>query len=509
MKKIFILALSVVATSLFAEIWMPAIFSDNMVLQSGAKNKLWGTAEANAKIEVKIGSRAFKTKADAKGNWSVFSSKLSVNAKPQVISVSENGEVKKEIKDVLVGEVWILGGQSNMQWPLNKTPDYNAAKTRINPNIRIFKQSRTMAKTPQVNSPKGALWEKSSEKSIANVSAVGYYFGEMLAKTKNVPVGLIEASLGGTMMQTWIPAEKFTTAHLKSVKAKFDKANSTYDFKKSKAEYDKKLKAFNEAHKGKKLDLKQQRQRSAITRKKPNAISPWRSQETPSYMYNGLIAPIREYSVRGVLWYQGCADARNPYVQNFDSVFEILINSWREAWKMQNMPFYFVQLPSFETSALWPQVRQQQLKVSKKMKNVHMVCAIDTGEQKDIHPKDKLPISKRLFDKAMKYTYKTKNATADYAEAVEAKYNGSQAIVKFKTYNSPIISKGEKCAVEVKVDGKWVVAEAKVLSKDVIEITATGDVSGVRYAWKNWAQPDVWLFTKNGLPIIPFSFEKK
>ena len=510
MKKLSIIALLFASVTLFADIWMPAIFSDNMVLQAGSKNKLWGTAEANAKVEVKVGSRAFKTKADEKGNWSVYTSKLPVDVKGKSISVLENGAIKKEIKDVLVGEVWVLGGQSNMQWPVSKTPDYNAAKGRTNPNIRIFKQSRIMAKTPQINSPKGALWEKANEKSIAIVSAVGYYFGEMLLKQKNVPVGLIETSLGGSMMQAWIPTEKFTTEHLKTIQTNFNKQNSTYDYKKAMATYKKKLKEFDDAHKGKKLDKAEQTKRNSIARKRPNPISPRRSQETPSYLYNALIAPICDYSVRGVLWYQGCSDAYGPFSRNFDTVFEVLINSWREAWKNPNMPFYFVQLPSFETNATWPLVRAQQLKVSKKMKNVHMVCTVDTGEQKDIHPQDKMPISKRLFDKAMQYTYNVKNATADYAEAVGAKYDGSKAVVKFKIYKAPITAKAEKCPVEVKTsDGKWVVADAKVVSKNTIEITANADIFGVRYAWKNWAKPDVWLFTENGLPVIPFSFEKK
>jgi len=509
MKKITIGLLSILATTAFAEIWMPRIFNDNMVLQAGMPNKIWGTAEANAKVVVDIAGKKITVKANDKGQWTVRTAKLKKSAKPVSFVVSENGKEQKNFKNVLVGEVWILGGQSNMQWTMKKTTDFEAAKGRINPNIRIFSQpASTMATEPKIEFHEKAKWNVADENSMPVASAVGYYFAEMIAKELKTPVGLVETPLGGSSMIAWISKEKLTTKALSENLAKFEKAQSTYNYEKAKAAHKAKLDKLSKDAKAKKWSKAEvAKKRSAIIRSTPNPVSVWRPQETPSYLWNAKVAPLAGFTAKGFVWYQGESDAGKGKVKSFAPTFKILINHWREAWGVKNMPFYFFQLPSFGTQSFWSDVRVSQQKVANEMKNVYMVPIVDSGDEKDIHPQDKTFVCKRLFALAMNKTYKKSAYKCDNAQFVSAKYNGQKVIVKF---SKKIKANGDLRGFEVLIDKKWVAPTSLKLGGDSVEVSADSNIEGVRYLWKSWAKPDVCLFTvSSNFPVSTFTSVNK
>ena len=510
MKKSSLIVLAaIVAGAASAEIRLPQIFSDNMVLQAGMPNKIWGTADSNAQVAVKTEAGTVKTKADADGKWTVHTAKMKKSFEPKTLEFFENGKLRKTLKNVLVGEVWVLGGQSNMQWALRATDSFGEVEKNINKNVRFFVQPRHMAKKPQADSPKGSSWLVLDQKNIkSNLSAIGYYFGDMLSKKLDTPVGLIDTPLGGTMMCCWIDEGKMTSKANREYLEKFKKLDADFDYQKAKADYDKKLADFDAKHKGKKLTDKEAAARKQIVRFKPNAVSPWRPQETPCYMYNGTIAPIAGYTARGFAWYQGESDAPFPRRVSFADTFKTLITAWRGYWGKPDMPFYFFQLPSFETRSVWADVRQAQADVAKSLKNVGMICIVDTGTQHDIHPRDKRPVAKRLFESVMRHTYADRSFKPDFPEMKSVKFEGKRAVVDFKTFGAHLKARGGKAPVEVLVNDKWQNAEAKIVSRNQIEVNADGEIAGVRYAWKSWAKPEVWLFNENGLPAVPFQAQK-
>ena len=504
MKKFIVGVLSVLASTAFAEIWMPRIFNDNMGLQAGMQNKIWGTANANAKVIVEIAGKKIVAKADEKGDWNVKTAKLKKSIKPVSFIVSENGKEQKNFKNVLVGEVWILGGQSNMAWAMRNTTDFEAAKARINPNIRIFSQpSSTMAKTPKAELHENAVWKVADEKSVPFASAVGYYFAEMIAKELKTPVGLVETPLGGSSMIVWIAKEKLTTEFLSKELEKFEKAQSKYDFKKAKDAHNAKLAKLAKDSKAKKWTKEEYAKRKkALMRSVPNPVSVWRPHETPSYLWNAKVAPITALTAKGILWYQGESDAGKNKYKEFSQTFTVLINSWRDAWGVKDMPFYFFQLPSYETKSMWSNVRVSQQNVANKMKNVYMVPIIDSGEQKDIHPRDKTFVCKRLFALAMNKTYKKSAYKCDYAQFASAKYNGQKVLVKF---TKKLKAKGDLRGFQVLINKKWVAPTSVKLAGDSVEVVADANIEGVRYLWKSWALPEVCLFTASSdFPVSSF-----
>ena len=213
-----------------AAVKMPSVFSDNMLLQRGKKVKIWGTSEPRATVEVEFANQKKSAMADADGKWAVWLSPMKASANPRDLKVYENGEEAAKIKNVVVGELWILGGQSNMQWTLDKTDDAHVAIPRANyPNLRYFRMSLgAMSETPQSDFP-GGKWELTSPENVGTQSAVGFYFGEKLLKDLGVPVGLINTSMGGTLMACWTPAEYIDRVpYLKDYYSNYLKASKKY-----------------------------------------------------------------------------------------------------------------------------------------------------------------------------------------------------------------------------------------------------------------------------------------
>ncbi|MFI3290263.1 MAG: sialate O-acetylesterase [Opitutales bacterium] len=482
-----------------AEILMPRVFSDYMVLQREMPVKIWGKAEMNASVKVEFAGQAKEAKADAKGNWALYLDKMPANANNQAMKVYENGKLSKEFKDILVGEVWIAGGQSNMQWVLASSKFIEKGDKRLeNPLLRMFTmQIDATSPEPQFDFPSDARWVLSTQDTTNTFSCVGFLFAENLINELNVPVALIHTPVGGSRMIAWLAKEDFVgNSNLEKTIKEFEENLSAYD-------YDAEIKAYNtqiEALEKENTAEAKRKIKSLENLKKPRKGSIGFYRHEPYLLYNAKIAPLVGFANRGVIWYQGEADAKTmENIKDFSGVFENLIKAWRKYWNY-DMPFYAVQLPSYSAPNMdWAETRWQQYLTSTKLDKVAMAITIDTGEEKNIHPKDKLAVGKRLANLALKETYGIDKACYG-AKLEKIDYKGNVAELIF---DKTLELKGELRGFEVLVDGNWAKPASMKLEGAKVELSASKEISGVRYLWKNWALPDVCLYNSD-LPLNSF-----
>src|SRR5262249_23450225 len=311
------------------------------------------------------------------------------------------------LKDVLVGEVWVCSGQSNMEWALTATKDAKEAIAHAdNPKIRLFTVQKVPNKTPQRDLPiikMPSTWKDCNTLNVARVSAVGYYFGRDLQKALNVPVGLIHSSWGGTAAERWTSKEAME-AHpeLKSLKG--------------------------------------------------------------SDLYNGMITPLIPYAVKGVIWYQGESNAGRA--AQYRTLFSALIKNWREAWKEGDFPFLFVQLAPYNQPrprGSWPELREAQLLTAQKVPHTAMAVITDAGHPTDIHPPEKEPVGARLALAARALAYGEK---IEYSGPIYSamKVDGDKAVLSFTHLGGGLLAKGGplKGFTVAGADGKFVDAEARI-----------------------------------------------
>ncbi len=510
----FLLAVAL-ASSLYGALCMPKIFSDGMVLQRDMPVKIWGTADAGAEIKAEFGDVKASARAGADGKWSLTLPKMKADKNPRELAVFENGKEGKRIRDVLVGEVWVLGGQSNMEWRLRDSSGAAEAMARAHyPQMRYFLQPSIVAEYPQNDSPEGSRWIVADGENTGAFSGVGFFFGERLLKELDVPVGFVYASRGATKMSCWIPEEDHgKLPYLADVLAKFkaDKEKHTTEVYKQKlAEHKEKVaKARAEDAEKKKQGLAPEK-RPWFFWRPPLPSTPWHDFSTPYQFYNSMVAPVGGYGVRGVLWYQGEGDAYGRSVLNFAGQFKVLVNAWRRVFENKNMPFFWVQLASYRPRSQWALARFNQLKARDAIENSGLVNIIDCGEENDIHPKDKETVGVRLAMLAMSQVYGMKNVHARAPEMKSVKYVGNSAEVSFADFGRGLVGKGEPRGFEVLCGEKWQKGEASLKPGARVSVKSPdgSKVEGVRYLWKSWALPDVWLFNKDGLPAFSFTDEK-
>ena len=514
-KKIILTVAAVCAAFnlALAEISMPKIFSDDMVLQSGKPVKFWGKAAPGAKVEIVMEKLSAKTSADSDGNWEVYMDPLEPTKAERSLHVFENGHIQKSINGVLVGEVWICSGQSNMEWRAANTTTLADIKkfAATNPPIRYFSQnSAPIKKTPQEDSPEGAKWIRCAEDTVANFSAVGIYFAEDIYKSLDVPVGLIYAARGATAMCCWLPKEDHAgTEGFRRELARYNIGAQDYDMQKATIEWEKRM-----------ADLKA-RQAKAKAEGKPIPTLPWNQMTKPTEMgtnptnypyghYNKMLHPIRGYTAQGVLWYQGESDTGGDRAKFYAENLEYFIKNWRRIWNDKNLAFYMVQLASFTAGGNnngWCGVQNAQFAMSRKMKNVKTAPSIDCGEEKDIHPKEKSIPAKRLAKMALKDIYKKDIACAEIPYIKCAKICRNKAEISFESYGAEVVCKGQPRGFEIKCFGQWIQPKAEFKDGKILLSSPNGqNIQAVRYLWRAWCMPDICLFS-NGKPIPNFNSE--
>ncbi len=481
------------ATLVHAEVTLPAVISDNMVLQKGKAN-VWGKAEPKEKVTIKLAGKTATATAGEDGAWSA---KLDVPKAGGPFEMTVEGKNSITIKNVVVGEVWVASGQSNMEFTMGGVKD--AAKEVEEakfPMIRMFTVTKKVADEPQSDC-KGR-WEVCAPEAVRGFSAVGYFFARDLNRKLKVPVGVIHTSWGGTPAESWTPkATLEADEELKLINERWGKFAE--NFAKAKEDAEKKLAQWKEQAAKDKADGKPGKPAPRVPQ------SPDSNPNKPSGLYNGMIAPIVPYTVRGAIWYQGESNAGRAL--EYRKLFPAMIQSWRKAWGT-DLPFGFVQLANFmarkpePADSAWAMLREAQT-MTLKLPKTGMAVIIDIGEEKDIHPKNKQDVGKRLALWAEANVY-DQGETFSGPMFSSMKVSGDKATITFKNSGGLVAKDGPLKGFAIAgEDMKFAWADAKIAGANVVVTNPSMPKPvAVRYAWAD--NPECNLYNKAGLPASPF-----
>lgn len=506
MKQIFLLrsALVVVLTvsgaSLFAgDFRLGSPLSDHMVLQREKPIAIWGWADAGESVTASFAGQSKSATAGTDGKWLVKLDALSASTESRTLVVTGKDGHKVEVKDVLVGEVWLGSGQSNMAMTVAGCYHYDVEKAAATfPLIRHYRESSGPAEQPQLEG-KGA-WQECTPSTVGGFSAVLYFFGREIHKEVGVPVGLINTSVGGTPIESWVAAEVQSSDS------------------ETKADYDARLDAYKrfDPTQAATLHQKQLATWKAASEKAKASGTPFvvpaprdplamhKLKGGPAGLFNGKVVNLVPYTLRGMLWYQGEGNA-NTNAGLYHKQLSQLVTSWRSLWN-DEVPFAWVQLPNYTAPGEgWPRMRESMLKTLE-LPKTGMAITIDLGDAKDIHPKNKQDVGKRLSFWALGTVY-GKNVPAISGPLPNGStVRGHNMTVSFKHTNGGLksINGGPLTGFQIAgADQQWKTAEATIHGETVvISSPEVAQPVAVRYAWKDW--PEYSLANGAGLPASPF-----
>jgi sialate O-acetylesterase len=483
-----------------ADVKLAAIFGDHMVVQQGAPAPVWGWADPGETVSVTLGDRTGKATADASGKWVIKLEALPAGG-PHTLKVQ--GKNALERTDVLVGEVWLCSGQSNMGMTVSGCLNFDAeAKAADFPKLRMYTVARKTAEEPQADVP--GDWKASGPQTVGGFSAAAYFFGRRLHQELGVPVGLINSSWGGTPIQAWTGVKTHEAVpELAPMLESLKKSIEAWDPEKAKARYEQQVADW------KKKSDEAKAAGKPFAARRPNApLDPKLSQNSPGRLYNAMIAPLVPYAIRGAIWYQGEANAGNGPL--YAVQLKAMIGEWRSNWGSE-YPFLFVQLPNYQkpqekpVEGGWADIREAFLKTLTAVPNTGMAVTIDVGEADNIHPKDKQTVGFRLAQWALAKTY-GKPLVPCGPLYKGMKKEGNTIVCEFDCVGGGLVAKdGEKLKgfAIAGADKQFVWAEAKVAGQAVVVSSPdVKDPAAVRYAWAS--NPACNLFNKEGLPASPF-----
>ncbi len=476
---LLILAATFLSTTgcVLADVSLPHVFGDNMVLQRGQPVPVWGRAAPGEKITVEFAGQRKTATTDSAGKWEVRLRSLKASSQPAEMKISGTNQIT--LTNILIGDVWLCSGQSNMEKPIGTRPGQKPTRNYLQelaagdcPQIRLFLIKPAMSDTP-VKDIKSD-WHVCSSNSLEQTkfSAVGYFFGREIQKELNVPIGLVESSWGGTRIEPWTPPVGFASVP--------------------------KLK-----------DL-------AIPKVPTGTNKP--ANTRPMVIYNAMIAPVAGFAIRGALWYQGESNCMGEHPDGaiYTDKMTALIQGWREVWGQKRLPFYYVQIAPFHyfegktprvpTADALPEFWEAQTRALK-IPDTGMAVVTDLVENlNDIHPTQKREVGQRLAKLALAKTYGNKSIVCAGPMFQLAKFANGRAVLTFAHAEGGLVSKDSQPLTWFTVagaDGKFLEAEAKVEGgKVVVQAAGVPEPKAVRFAWNEGAQPN--LFNAAGLPANPF-----
>lgn len=502
MFKYFYLIVFILFTStVSAQITLPSIISDNMVLQADSNVPIWGKADAQSKITVACSWNDEKITADTneQGKWMV-KLKTPKKGKKSTITIT-CGKESRTITNILIGQVWLCSGQSNMQWLVkhSNNADKELAKAKL-PNIRLFNVKRSSSKEPLDDC--FGEWVECNAETAAEFSAVGYYFGKELYKKLRKPIGLINSSYGGTPAQAWTSKETLAKDELLKIYLEND-ANSEVQKEIYLQQYAKVLNKW-------KQNVTKAVAKGTPAPKKPIPPAQLRDECKPARLYNAMIHPLIPFAIKGAIWYQGESNASEAVI--YRKLFPSLITNWREDWKQGDFPFYYVQLAAYgkfdltrPTDSKWAMLREAQ-SLTLSLPNTGMAVAMDIGEPNNIHPKNKQDVGKRLALWALAKDYGFKKITYSGPLYKNMKIEGDKIRIFFEYADSGLkIPKGQslKGFAIAGADKEFVWANAKIDGNTVLVWSEeVKNPTAVRYGWSDWMECN--LYNKKVLPASPF-----
>lgn len=495
-----------IVNSARADIRLPHIFGDNMALQRGNNIPVWGWADSGEHIKASLAGQQAETIAKEDGTWRLIFNQLNYGGPFELIL---NGKNTVSIKNILIGEVWVCSGQSNMEMPVDSVAvwysgvlNYKEEIAAANYNqIRLFKEGRTVASKPQDNCE--GSWTPCNSDSIANFSAVAYFYARELIQNLGVPIGIIDASCGGTDISAWMSNENLRSdGDFKSISDNFRQILDNYP-------------AAFEVYQRKMTEHKKEVD-DAIAAGKP---VPWREpmppvgpgdKNTPSGLFNGMIAPLMHCRIAGVIWYQGENNTGEPEL--YERLFPSMIRIWREEWGQGDFPFYYVSLAGFNNNQTWwsgvgenwVRLRDAQLKTLS-VQNTGMAVTADIGDENDTHLKNKQEVGRRLALWALAKTY-NKNIVYSGPVYKSMEIKGDSIIIHFKNEKGILkVREGKKLKSFLIAGSDKIFVSAKAIIQDDYIIVCSETVKkpvAVRYAWKDF--PECSLYNEENLPASPF-----
>ena len=491
------------AAGALAAVKMPAVFGSGMVLQREQTVPVWGWAAPGEKVTVSFADQTAESTTGQDGKWKAELKALAASAAPRTLTVK--GENTLTFENVLVGEVWVCSGQSNMEMGVTNCKVEGEIAKANDPQMRLFLVEKDTATEPLKDLAKPAAWQVCTPETLVKggwggFSAAGYFFGRDLRQKLNVPVGLIGTYWGGTPAQSWTrQAALEGDARLKIYLTQWEEQAARYP--EAKKQYDAVVAAIKKS--------------GDKTKRAPwPPQDPVKSANRPANLYNAMIAPLVPFGIRGAIWYQGESNAGND-APLYRQLFGTMISDWRAQWGQGDFPFLFVQLANFmqreeqPSESSWAVLRETQLKTLQ-LKNTGMAVIIDIGDAADIHPKDKVNVGKRLSLAALKVAYGQRDVVYSGPIFDKMKIEGGKAVLTFKNTGGGLVSKtGEtlKSFAIAGADRKFIWADAKIAGATV-EVTSAQVAApvAVRYAWGN--NPEASLFNKEGLPASPFRTDR-
>jgi len=482
-----LLVIFVLSSSAKAEVEPNALFSDNAVLQQNVAVPVWGTAKEGEKVTVTLDGDT-ETALAKDGKWMVH---LKPHKAGGPFTLTMAGENTITANNVLVGEVWVCSGQSNMEFSMRGASNMQTeAPTANYPNLRMFMVDRVFAFTPLTEET--GSWVVCAPSTVGQFSAVGYFFGRDILKATGFPVGMIHSSVGGTGAQLWTSRsglEKVPELHgylddIARGQAKTNPAEVS-QYPQLLADYEAKLREWSEKN-------------------QPGTPKPVPPRDpvgkAPTSLFNGMITPLMPYAIKGTIWYQGESNNQKPF--EYRTLFPLLIADWREKWGEGDFPFLFVQIAPYKDDV--PELREAQFLTWKKTPNTAMAVTVDVGDALNIHPRQKEPVGDRLAlaARALVYGEKIEYSGPEYDSM---KIDGNKAILSFTHTGSGLVAKDGplKGFTIAGSDKNFVDAKAEINGNTiVVSSDQVASPVAVRYGWANI--PDGNLWNKEGLPASTF-----
>jgi len=482
-----------------ADVRLPSVINDNMVLQRAMNTPLWGWADPGEKVTVKLEGKEYSAVADKDGQWMLH---LAPHEAGGPFDIAIAGRNAITLKNVLFGDVWLCGGQSNMGYGVAgcATPEQIAKMNH--PNMRQFFMQIRPDKTPKRNCV--GNWRVGDSKHVGEFCAVGFWFAEKVQQELNVPIGLIWTAYGSSSGETWTPREALLGDP--DFAPMFEREKGA-DMPRLQAEYDAAMAAWNV----KADEARKKGQPEPGKPQDPKEMYAYLIRHAPGNCFNAGISPVIPFGLKGVLWYQGEHNAARAY--QYRKVLPILIQQWRKLWNQGDFAFLIVQLPNYMSvhdepdNSEWAELREAQALTAKNVPNCGYAVTIDIGDAKNIHPPNKPEAGRRMALLALGTVYgKDIEFCGPVFNSVE--FKGAKAVVKFDHAEGMMAGKdganeplrgfalaGEDRKffwADAKIDGQTVTLSSKYVAKPV----------AVRYAWAN--NPRCNLYNKAGLPAAPF-----
>lgn len=516
------LALSLVAVAR-AEVTPAALFTDHAVLQRDKPLPIWGTAEVGEKITVTFGEQRREATAGYDGRWIAILDPLPASTYGADLIIAGKNTITRH--NVVVGEVWLCSGQSNMEWPVARAANAEAEIAAANfPFLRHIRIEHTVSETP-ADTAKTSGWQPASTQTVGSFTAVGYFFARDIHQKIGVPVGVIHSSWGGTPVESWMsPAALETDPAFAVVRQRWQQ--NLAEFPARQAEYEAKLATWTKAEADAKATLTTRvenasRGRAPVRIDATTLYNDWLRQNprprpprgtgdpwTPSGLFNGMINPLLPYTIRGVLWYQGESNAERA--AEYHALFSTMIKAWRVHFGQDDFPFYWVNLANYgvptdnnERGRTYAFLREAQTKTLA-LPNTGQALAIDIGDPKNIHPTNKQEVGRRLALLARNRIYGLSGDDMGPVFA-SATREGAALRVRFTHASGGLVAHDRPVqALEIAGSNRVFYPAEGRIDRDTLIVAASAvrEPVAVRYAWTN--APEANLYNGAGLPATPF-----